>query len=103
MTKNLKKSGKAHDLAGRLGYIAVALMFALQVLVFLILRDSSYPQVHDNLDLFVPHYRMMRLNGAWFAHGVKLPVMHGLNRDLFILLFSYFFEFLLPYFSKNIE
>ena len=83
MTKTQKKSARADSLAGRLGYIAVAGMFVLQILVFLILRDESYPQIHDNLDLFVPHYRMMKLADAWFAHGVKLPVMHGLNRDLF--------------------
>ena len=63
--------------------ICVCLLFLIQLGVFLIFGDRSYPQIHDNLDLFMPHYRMMKLQHAWFAHGVTLPVMHGLNRDLF--------------------
>ena len=63
--------------------ICVCLLFLIQLAVFLIFWDRSYPQIHDNLDLFMPHYRMMKLKDAWFAHGVTLPVMHGLTRDLF--------------------
>ncbi|MCR4763343.1 MAG: DUF6044 family protein [Lachnospiraceae bacterium] len=63
--------------------VFVCVLFFVQAAVFLIFRDRSYLQFHDNLDLFVPHYRMMKLQNAWYAHGVTLPVMHGLSRDLF--------------------
>lgn len=54
----------------------------MQAAVFLIFRENSYPQVHDNLDLFVAHYEMIKRNGAFFAQNVSLPMLHGTNRDL---------------------
>ena len=51
-------------------------------LVFIICGEDSIIAVHDNLDLFIPHFRMMKLNDAWFKHGVTLPMLHGINRDL---------------------
>ena len=88
----------------------VALLLFLQILVFLIFRDRSYLQFHDNLDLFVAHYKMMSRQHAWFAHGVELPVLHGVNRDLFgseFLLYNVLYillptvpAYLLGYFLK---
>ena len=77
------KKGILDNLRHKPEVFLVRALFFLQAAVFLIFWDRSYPQVHDNLDLFPPHYRMMKLQNAWFAHGVTLPVMHGLNRDLF--------------------
>ena len=57
-------------------------LFALQALVFLIFRENSYLQIHDNLDLFMAHYQMMKINGGFFAHNVNMPMLHGVNRDL---------------------
>ena len=54
-----------------LGIVIVA-----QALVFLIIRDNSYIQIHDNLDLFMAHYEMIKLNHAWFAHGESMPMLH---------------------------
>lgn len=60
----------------------VGVLFGLQAVVFLIFRENSYLQVHDNLDLFIAHYQMMKLNGGFFAHNVDMPMLHGINRDL---------------------
>lgn len=57
-------------------------LFALQALIFLIFRENSYIQIHDNLDLFMAHYQMMKLNHGFFAHNVEMPMLHGINRDL---------------------
>ena len=57
-------------------------LLIVQLAVFLIFRENSYLQVHDNLDLFMAHYRMIGRNGAWFAHGVTMPMLHGISRDL---------------------
>lgn len=54
----------------------------LQVLVFVVFRDESYIQVHDNLDLFMAHYQMIKLNNAFFSHNVEMPMLHGISRDL---------------------
>lgn len=60
----------------------VAFMLGLQALVFLIFRGESYIQVHDNLDLFIPHYKMISLNLAWFAQNAQMPMLHGIDRNL---------------------
>lgn len=64
-----------------MGWFALALLI-VQLAVFLIFREESYLQVHDNLDLFMAHYRMISRNHAWFSHGVTLPMLHGVSRDL---------------------
>lgn len=58
------------------------ILLGLQVLVFLIFRENSYIQIHDNLDLFMAHYEMIKREGAFFAQNVEMPMLHGINRDL---------------------
>ena len=68
-------------------YLTGALLL-LQALVFLIYRGESYLQIHDNLDLFMAHYQMLKVNHLWFAHSVDAPILHGVSRDLFGSEFS---------------
>ena len=63
-------------------YLIAVLLFS-QALLFLIFRGDSYIQVHDNLDLFVPHFTALKNNGLWYAHNVDIPILHGVPRDLF--------------------
>lgn len=58
------------------------ILLLMQALVFLIFRENSYIQTHDNLDLFMAHYEMMKRQGAFFAQNVKMPMLHGIDRDL---------------------
>lgn len=90
-------------------YIVCAVLVA-EALVFAIFGQDSYIQIHDNLDLFVAHYQMMKLNYAWFAHGVTMPMLHGIDRDLlgseFLLynllyiIFPSFVAYIIGYFLK---
>lgn len=57
-------------------------LLILQGLVLLAFREESYIQVHDNLDLFMAHYQMIKLNKAFFAHNVEMPMLHGIDRNL---------------------
>ncbi len=63
-------------------YLTGTLLF-LQAAVFLVFRGNSYLQIHDNLDLFMGHYEMLKKGNLWFAHGVDAPILHGISRDLF--------------------
>ncbi|MBR5422127.1 MAG: hypothetical protein IK115_13365 [Lachnospiraceae bacterium] len=76
----------------------IAALLFLQAAVFLIFRGQSYPQVHDNLDLFMAHFEAMKRHGLWFSHGQDLPILHGVSRDLFGSEFSLYniFYILLP-------
>ena len=78
-------------------YLTGTLLF-IQAAVFLVFRGDSYLQIHDNLDLFMGHYEMLKKGGLWFAHGVDAPIMHGISRDLFGSEFNLYnlFYILLP-------
>ncbi len=73
-------------------------LLLLQAAVFLIFRGESYFQIHDNLDLFMGHYEMLKKWNLWFAHGVNAPILHGISRDLFGSEFNLYnlFYILLP-------
>ena len=90
-------------------YLTGALL-AIQAAVFLIFRGNTYPQVHDNLDLFMAHYEMLKKWGLWFAHDVDAPILHGVSRNLFgsefnlynlfYILLPGFWAYLAGYFAK---
>ncbi len=70
------------------------ILLALQAAVFLIYRGESYFQIHDNLDLFMAHYRMLKVHDLWFAHHAEAPFLHGVTRDLFgseFLLYNFLY------------
>ncbi len=73
-------------------------LLLIQAAVFLVFRGESYFQIHDNLDLFMGHYEMLKKAHLWFAHGVDAPILHGVPRDLFGSEFNLynFFYIILP-------
>lgn len=67
--------------------IIIGLLLA-EAIVFLGLGDESYIAVHDNLDLFIPHLRMLKTSGTFFSQGDVLPILGGVTRDNFGSEFS---------------
>lgn len=78
----------------------VALLLCMQAGVFLLFREGSYIQVHDNLDLFASQLQMMKNTDTFFAHDVLLPMLGGISRNNFGSEFSLYniLFFLLPNF-----
>ena len=78
----------------------VALLLCMQAGVFLIFREGSYIQVHDNLDLFASQLQMMKNTDTFFAHDVLLPMLGGISRNNFGSEYSLYniLFFLLPNF-----
>ncbi len=69
-------------------------LLLIQAAVFLVFRGESYLQIHDNLDLFMGHYEMLKKADLWLAHGENAPIMHGIPRDLFgseFILYNLFY------------
>ena len=62
------------------------LLFAL--LVFGICGEDSIIAIHDNLDLFVPQYQMMKDTGTFFSHNASVPFLGGISRDVLPSEFS---------------
>ena len=49
---------------------------------------GSIISVHDNLDLFVAQFQMLKNTGAFWKHGVEVPFLGGISRDVLPSEFS---------------
>lgn len=59
--------------------------------------ERSYIGVHDNMDLFLAQFQMLKNTGSFWKHGVDVPFLGGVSRDnlpsefsLYSLLFMIF-------------
>lgn len=50
-------------------------------LVFTLCGENSMIAVHDNLDLFIPQFQMMKNTGTFWSHGDMVPFLGGVSRD----------------------
>lgn len=49
--------------------------------VFFYYGENSYIGVHDNMDLFLAQFQMLKNTDSFFAHGVNVPFLGGISRD----------------------
>ena len=49
--------------------------------VFFGYGERSYIAVHDNMDLFLAQFQMLKNTGSFFKHGVDVPFLGGISRD----------------------
>lgn len=93
-------------------FILIALFFISAAAVYLYFGEDSYIAVHDNLDLFVAQFQMMKNTGSFFSHNVDVPFLGGISRDhlpselsLYTLLYVFlpsFGAYITGYFLKII-
>lgn len=70
-------------------YLVITAGFLLFAgLVFFICGEKSVIAVHDNLDLFIPQFQMMKDTGTFFSHGKDVPFLGGISRDVLPSEFS---------------
>lgn len=43
--------------------------------------ERSYIAVHDNMDLFLAQFQMLKNTNSFFRHGVDVPFLGGISRD----------------------
>lgn len=60
----------------------------VETIILLILGEDIYASAHDNLELHVLDYHLLRENGLFFSHGTQLPVLNGVSRDYFFSEFN---------------
>ena len=68
--------------------VLIGAVLFVQAAVFLICGENSYIAVHDNLDLFVSHFKMLKDDSIFFAQGADIPILGGISRDNFASEFS---------------
>lgn len=56
-------------------------VFLLTAGVFFWYGERSYIGVHDNMDLFLAQYQMLKNTGAFWKQGVEMPFLGGVSRD----------------------
>lgn len=94
-------------------YWGIVLLFLLFAgLVYLVVGENSYIAVHDNMDLFIAQYKMLKDTNTFFAHGVNVPFLGGIDRDnlpsefaltsVFYMIFPAFTAYVLNYLTKII-
>ena len=49
--------------------------------VFFGYGEHSYIAVHDNMDLFLAQFQMLKNTNTFFKHGVNVPFLGGVSRD----------------------
>lgn len=63
-------------------YLVIAVGFILfAALVFGICGENSILAIHDNLDLFIPQFQMMKNTGTFWGRDVTVPFLGGISRD----------------------
>lgn len=83
-------------------YLIIAAGFiGFAAILFFVSGESSLIAVHDNLDLFVAQFQMLKNTDSFLAHQVDVPFLGGITRDnlpsefslytlLYMLLPSYY-------------
>ena len=70
-------------------WLLVFSFLAVETVVLLLLGDNIYASAHDNLELHVLDYHLLKEKGLFFAHDAQLPILNGVSRDFFSLNFIY--------------
>ncbi|MBO4456607.1 MAG: hypothetical protein J5802_02720 [Butyrivibrio sp.] len=67
----------------------------IQLITVIIAGEShTYIGVHDNLDIHITDYKLLKDNNAFFSHGKTIPLLGGIDRNF---LLSEFYAYSLLY------
>ena len=72
----------------------------LQVLVFTLWGEHSFIAIHDNLDLFVAHNKIMKNQEIFFGEAQEAMMLGGVSRNLLgseFFLYNILYVFFKPY------
>ncbi|MBO4456801.1 MAG: hypothetical protein J5802_03710 [Butyrivibrio sp.] len=66
----------------RFGLLAVLCFILLISIIYCVIGENSYIAIHDNMDLFIAQFAMLKNTGTFFSHGVSAPFLGGVSRDV---------------------
>lgn len=73
---------------------------AVQLGMMILWKDHSFVAIHDNLDLFIAHNKMMKNEGVFFGENSLVGMLGGIERDLLgsqFYLYNLLYYFFAPY------
>ncbi len=86
-------------------WFLIAAVSLLEMMTFIIAGPyHTYIGVHDNLDIHIADYQIMKLYNVFFAHGTDIPLLGGIDRNFLLsefYLYSIIYMFL-PNFAAYI-
>lgn len=78
--------------------------------LYAVIGENSYIAVHDNMDLFIPQFQMMKDTHSFWAQNMSVPFLHGISRDalpselslytILYMIFPAFPAYVMGYFLK---
>lgn len=79
----------------------VALILLGELAVFLFFGTKSYIGIHDNLDIHITDYEILRQQEAFFSQNKVIPFLGGIDRNFFLSEYSLYalLYMLLPNFA----
>ena len=80
-------------------YFILSLLF-IQIFMFTIWGEHSFIAIHDNLDLFVAHNKLMKNQGIFFGKAKEALMVGGVSRNLLgseFSLYNILYYFFAPY------
>ena len=88
----------------------VALIFVGELIIFLFFGTDSYIGIHDNLDIHITDYEILKQNNAFFSWKKEIPFLGGIDRNYFLselslyallyMIFPNFTAYITGYFLK---
>ena len=91
-------------------FIFVGLFFVCAIVLYKTVGENSYLAIHDNLDLFVPQFQMMKNDGTFFALEASTDFLDGISRNVLpsefslytvlFMIFPSFAAYIVGYFLK---
>lgn len=86
-------------------FIIIAAITLTELITFIFMgKAGTYVGIHDNLDIHITDYKLLRDNHAFFSHGKTIPLLGGIDRN-FLLSEFYLYSLLhaaLPTFAAYI-
>ena len=61
--------------------ILIGLFVVAVVAFYMVIGENSYIAVHDNMDLFIPQFQMMKDTHTFWAQHASVPFLRGITRD----------------------
>ena len=62
-------------------FVIIGSFILFTAAVYACFGEDSYIAVHDNLDLFVAQFQMLKNTGSYFSHNAEIPFLGGISRD----------------------
>ncbi len=101
----MKKNNFKSFISQKWYWVLIIAISIIELITFIIAGPyHTYIGVHDNLDIHIADYQIMKLYNVFFAHGTDIPLLGGIDRN-FLLSEFYLYSviyMILPNFAAYI-